>query len=292
MPEAAGHPPTSEALAPRVVDQPIERAIAQPVRAPDGGPTLCGASREARACARPTGETDRVRARGRLVPRHSPHDCRATAVARSRREAIRSNPRLAAFGLPRRNALTEAVPSGARRFISSGNPRSSRSGGVVSTFSKSVRTSSPSDCGRRVIRSSVRSPTRACSTVSATRTRMRFCTGRGSRPFSSRRADSTRRACLASSRACSRRCANGSIDWGPRAKDFPEKVTAFREGMAAWTLPEALSRVRHAGAAHSVCGQRDELLRALSDRWPPARRPGDVPAPQARLAAHAEELEA
>ena len=96
------------------------RAIAQPVRAPDGGPTLCGASREARACARPTGETDRVRARGRLVPRHSPHDCRATAVARSRREAIRSN-HARGVRLPRRNAWRspKRVPSGARRFISS-----------------------------------------------------------------------------------------------------------------------------------------------------------------------------
>ena len=58
-------------------------------------------------------------------------------------------------------------------------------------------------------------------------------------------------------------------------------MTAFREGMAVHGRYQKLSRVRHAGAAHSVCGQRDELLRALSDRWPPARRPGDVPAPQA-----------
>src|SRR5688572_23564135 len=48
-----------------------------------------------------------------------------------------------------------------------------------------------------------------------------------------------------------------------------------------------MSCLRHTGAAHSVRGQRDELLRALSDRWSSARRPRDVATPQARLAANA-----
>ncbi len=71
------------------------------------------------------------------------------------------------------------------------------------------------------------------------------------------------------------------------ARNFPEKVTAFRPEMAVhgrFGLP--CPRCGAAGAAHPLCGQRDELLRALPDGRQGAGGPGLV-APAGRgLAAH------
>src|SRR5262245_48656793 len=52
-------------------------------------------------------------------------------------------------------------------------------------------------------------------------------------------------------------------------------------------LRQALSGLRRAGAAHRARGERDQLLRALSDRRSAPGRPCPVPAPASGLAAHA-----
>ena len=56
-----------------------------------------------------------------------------------------------------------------------------------------------------------------------------------------------------------------------------------RDG-GAWPLPKAVPGMRRAGAAHSLRGERDQLLRALPDRRPRAGRPEPVATAQGRLA--------
>src|ERR1700752_3983135 len=48
-----------------------------------------------------------------------------------------------------------------------------------------------------------------------------------------------------------------------------------------------MSRMRLTGAADRARGERDELLRDLSDEWPPAGGSRAVASAQGRLAAHA-----
>ena len=58
---------------------------------------------------------------------------------------------------------------------------------------------------------------------------------------------------------------------------FPEKVTAFREGMgSARSIQASVSRMRYTGTADPLRRQRDELLRAVSNRRKAAGRPSDV----------------
>src|SRR4051812_25109978 len=52
-----------------------------------------------------------------------------------------------------------------------------------------------------------------------------------------------------------------------------------------WPLRPAVPGVRLAGAAHRLCGERDELLRALPDRRQAARRPRAFAAAEEKLAA-------
>ena len=81
------------------------------------------------------------------------------------------------------------------------------------------------------------------------------------------------------------------VEWTDRLRaeagdGFPEKVTAFREGMAVHgRYRQALPGLRRAGAAHPLRRQRDQLLRPLPDGRPAARRPRDVPAAARGLAA-------
>ena len=66
---------------------------------------------------------------------------------------------------------------------------------------------------------------------------------------------------------------------------FPEKVTAFRDGDGRpRPLRPALPRLRHARAAHRLRRQRDQLLPALPDGGPDARRPCAVAAAEGGLA--------
>ena len=80
-------------------------------------------------------------------------------------------------------------------------------------------------------------------------------------------------------------------DWTARLRaetggGFPEKVTAFRERHGgARPLRQALPGLRHGGPAHPPRRQRDQLLPALPDRRPGARRPLALPPAQAGLAA-------
>lgn len=80
------------------------------------------------------------------------------------------------------------------------------------------------------------------------------------------------------------------IDWTSRLREdfrghFPDKVTAFREGMArARAVPETLPRVWHDDPAHPVCEQRDELLSTVSDRGAPIGGSGAIAATQTGLA--------
>jgi formamidopyrimidine-DNA glycosylase len=71
------------------------------------------------------------------------------------------------------------------------------------------------------------------------------------------------------------------LDWierlGREAGDWPAKVTAFHPADGgARSLQAAVPRLRCAGAAHRPRRERDELLRALPDRRPAARRPRAV----------------
>src|SRR4029453_4243878 len=54
-----------------------------------------------------------------------------------------------------------------------------------------------------------------------------------------------------------------------------------------WPPPPALPRLRRPRAAHRARGEREQLLRALSDGRAPSRRPGPLAAPEGGLAAHA-----
>ena len=64
---------------------------------------------------------------------------------------------------------------------------------------------------------------------------------------------------------------------------FPERVTAFREDMAVHgRYGKPCPRVRDAGAAHRLRGQRDELLRYVPDRERQAPRGSVAVAPVAR----------
>jgi hypothetical protein len=64
-------------------------------------------------------------------------------------------------------------------------------------------------------------------------------------------------------------------------ESFPEKVTAFREGMA---VSSALPGLRLAGPAHRLRLERDQLLRHVSDRRQVAGRSGPVETPARGLA--------
>ncbi len=88
------------------------------------------------------------------------------------------------------------------------------------------------------------------------------------------------------------RATRGTLEaWAARfvedaRKAFPEKVTAFREGMAVhgrYGKP-CLSGLRLAGAEDRLCRQRVELLRHLPDRRQAPGRPRTLAAPQRRLA--------
>src|SRR5205807_2194910 len=52
----------------------------------------------------------------------------------------------------------------------------------------------------------------------------------------------------------------------------------------AWPLQQTVSRLRHAGAAHRLRGERNELLRAMPDGRPAAGRSSVVAAASRRLA--------
>ena len=75
-------------------------------------------------------------------------------------------------------------------------------------------------------------------------------------------------------------------DWIERLRqeargEFPEDVTAFRPEMAVHgRYGRALPRVRRAGAAHPLRGQRDQLLREVPDRRQAARGSRAVAAAQ------------
>ena len=67
---------------------------------------------------------------------------------------------------------------------------------------------------------------------------------------------------------------------------FPEKVTAFREGMAAHgRFGKPCLVVRDADSAHPLRGQRGELLPDVPDRRQTARRSEPVASPAGGLAA-------
>ena len=93
--------------------------------------------------------------------------------------------------------------------------------------------------------------------------------------------------------ACTTRRGPRSRLWIDRLRDeagdgFPEHVTAFRKEMAVHgRFGQAVPALRRTGAAHPLRRQRDELLRALSDRRDAARRPQPLAAAESRLAAHA-----
>jgi len=83
----------------------------------------------------------------------------------------------------------------------------------------------------------------------------------------------------------------GRLSAEARAR-FPEKVTAFREGMAVHgRYGETVPPVRRENSPHSLCGQRNELLREVPDRRPGARRSRAFPAAGRRLAPQLDELE-
>ena len=106
---------------------------------------------------------------------------------------------------------------------------------------------------------------------------------------SSRPTRSPTRRCGAYSTRRARRCRNGSPRLQDEAGDeFPEKVTAFREGMAVHgRYGTALPRLWSAGAARRLCRERSQLLRDVSDRRPSARRSVAVAAAAGGLAADA-----
>ena len=69
---------------------------------------------------------------------------------------------------------------------------------------------------------------------------------------------------------------------------FPEKVTAFRKDMAVHgRYGEPCPRCRRKDPAHSLRGQRNQLLCALPDRWEASGRSQLVPAIAIGLAAYA-----
>ena len=71
------------------------------------------------------------------------------------------------------------------------------------------------------------------------------------------------------------------------AKDFPEKVTAFRPEMAAHgKFGKTLPALRGKNPAHPIRRQRNELLREMSDGREAARRPKPLAPPRRRLAAN------
>ena len=73
-------------------------------------------------------------------------------------------------------------------------------------------------------------------------------------------------------------CSSGPTDCaGDREPTFPEKVTAFREGMAVHgRYRRTLSGLRHARATDPLRRQRNELLPHLPDRWKASGRPGTL----------------
>ena len=79
-------------------------------------------------------------------------------------------------------------------------------------------------------------------------------------------------------------------EWTARLQDeagehFPEKVTAFREGMAVHgRFGQPLSALRYARSAHRARRARSQLLSRVSDRRPPPGRPRALEAAEERLA--------
>ena len=97
-------------------------------------------------------------------------------------------------------------------------------------------------------------------------------------------------------RAAVRGDASGARRWTERLRrsgdGFPEKVTAFRAGMAVHgRYGQPCPVCGTTGAAHPLRRQRDQLLPALPDRRPAAGRPRAVATAQAGLAESIEELE-
>src|SRR2546429_3505398 len=72
----------------------------------------------------------------------------------------------------------------------------------------------------------------------------------------------------------------------PGRGGFPRESDRLPRGNGgARQVRQALPGVRRAGAAHRVCGERDQLLRALPDRRQDPRRPRAVAPAQEELAA-------
>ena len=87
------------------------------------------------------------------------------------------------------------------------------------------------------------------------------------------------------------------LEWTDRLRretgeGFPEKVTAFRDGMAVHgRYRAAVPRVRHTRAAHPLRRERDQLLPALPDRGPAAGRPRALAAAEQDWPRSLEEME-
>ena len=235
-------------------------------------PPLAAAHGRARARGAAARQAHRARARGRALPRPPPDD-RGTLALADAGAAIPTQ------GRPRRVRLRERHAAAHR-----GQHEEAR---VARTSVRGEAALAAFDPGglevarvrpRRLRASALQrenhtlkralTDPRILSAASATPTRTRSCTARGSRPCKLTRAARRRRA-----RApVRRRRARRSREWTERLRDevgdgFPEKVTAFRAGDGgARALRAAVPGVRHAGAAHRARREREQLLPALPDR--------------------------
>ena len=133
-------------------------------------------------------------------------------------------------------------------------------------------------------------PIRGSSAASATRTRTRSCTRRGSRRCCSpaRIDDEAVGRLYQATARTARSCGRSGCAPEAGREVSREALPPFATDMAVHGRYRlAVSGVRHAGAAHPLRRQRDQLLRPLPDRRTAARRPRAVAPAQGRLAAGA-----
>ena len=297
MPELPDVTVYVEALAPRIVGRSGSTGVrlASPfvlrtVRSADSTRGAAGDGRRA-AAAR---QADRARARGRPLPRHPPDDRRAGCAGSAPGAKPPGKVGLAAFDFPtgtlvaHRGGHEEArvAPPGARArtALAALDP------GGLEVLEADAARRSPPRCAREnhTLKRALTDPRlfsgigNAYSDEILHRARL---SPLAADVAARRRGD--RRGSTTPTREVARRVDRAAAR-ARRATAFPEKVTAFREGMAVHG---------RFGKPCPVCGapvqrirlrrQRDQLLRALPDRRPAARRPSALAAAPRRLAAHA-----